>query len=71
MKRKPLPEDDEAARLLDAYLRHVEAEAPEHKPDEKIVLALPDTAVAERKRNAITTPAQPTKKKRNRARADR
>ena len=72
MEDKPLRGSDghEAERLLAAYLNHVEREAHAHKPDEKIVLVLPDTEVAERKRKATPT-ASTTPRKKKRARAGR
>jgi hypothetical protein len=43
----------EAARLLVAWLKHVEAyEKSRREADEKIVVVLPDTEVAERRRKA-------------------
>lgn len=61
----------EAARLLVAYLRHVEAqEKHAGDGDKKIVLVLPDAEVADRKRKA-TPPARSAGRTKKRAKSDR
>jgi hypothetical protein len=56
--------NDEAARLLYAYLKHVQTQE-KHPGDgpEKIILVLPDAEVLDRKRKAVRPPAQPPRRK--------